>query len=90
MCYSVVIIVSLLRSNHSKLPVHGRVPILLPRHLGCEPSYYIDLVPNGFGSKKNIQKCLFYQAVVYQTTSKPLATQEDVEAAIAEVMITQP
>ena len=86
MCYSVVVNVSLLRSNHSKLPVHGRVP----RHLGCEPFYYIDLVPNGFGSKKNIQKCLFYQAVVYQTTSKPLATQEDVEAAIAEVMITQP
>ena len=51
---------------------------------------YVVVVPNGFGSKKNNQKCLFYQAVVYQTTSKPLATQEDVEAAIAEVIITQP
>ena len=51
---------------------------------------YVDVVPNGFGSQENNQKCLFYQAVVYQTTSKPLATQEDVEAAIAEVMITQP
>ena len=33
---------------------------------------------------------LSWQAVVYQTTSMPLATQEDVEAAIAEVKPTQP
>ena len=66
-----------------------RVPPVLPRNF-CHPATYVDVVPNGFGSKKNNQKCLFYQAVVYQTTSKPLATQEDVEAAIAEVMITQP
>ena len=30
-----------------------------------------------------------WQAVVYQTASMPLATQEDVEAAIAEVIIKQ-
>ena len=87
MRYSVVVIVSLLRSNHSKLTVNGRVPTWVASHL---TGYYVDVVPNGFGSKRNNQKCLFYQAVVYQTTSKPLATQEDVEAAIAEVMITQP
>ena len=84
---SVVVIVSLLQSNHSKLTVNGRVPTWVTSHL---TGYYVDVVPNGFGSKKNNQKCLFYQAVVYQTTSKPLATQEDVEAAIAEVIITQP
>ena len=89
MCYSVVIIVSLLRSLITRSWLF-MVEYPSYCHLGCEPSYYIDLVPNDFGSKKNIQKCLFYQAVVYQTTSKPLATQEDVEAAIAEVMITQP
>ena len=84
---SIVAIISLLQLNHSKLIVNGRVPTWVTSHLtGC----YVDVVPNGFGSKKNNQKCLFYQAVVYQTTSKPLATQEDVEAAIAEVIITQP
>ena len=75
------------KSLETDCQCNGRVSTWVASHL---TGYYVDVVPNGFGSKKNNQKCLFYQAVVYQTTSKPLATQEDVEAAIAEVMITQP
>ena len=88
MRYSVVVIVSLLQSNHSRLTVNGRVPTWVTSHpTGC---YIRCCGSQWFWFKESDQKCLFYQAVVYQTTSKPLATQGDVEAAIAEVTITQP
>ena len=59
-------------------------------HLHCTPNLQL-LHFSSFVFCVFIHFCIFvWQAVVYQTTSMPLATQEDVEAAIAEVRPTQP